>query len=171
MFGRLIDQAGEECDALFRLDPSDPVKVDAAGVEVTSRRNRPDLDRAPFVKAKKDINILRGLSVAAAMHATFVFQPILTAAIILGLRGIRPIGTCGQMRARESRDLIPDPELLVRVTHSIHRCSEILLHWLGFELRIAYLRLLRRQGRSECDEQERGDRSIYRSSHGHPPIC
>jgi hypothetical protein len=54
------------------------------------------------------------------------------------------------MRARESRHLIPEPELLARLTRSIHRRSEILLHRLGFELRIAYLGLLSRQARREC---------------------
>src|SRR5580658_5133841 len=84
--GRPINHAGEVSNALFRLDSRDPIKADAAGVKMTSGRNRPDLDRFPFVEAKKDVDILRGLSVAAAMHAAFVFQAILTAASIIRLR-------------------------------------------------------------------------------------
>jgi hypothetical protein len=101
------------------------------------------------------------------MHATFVFQAILTAAIILALRRTRPIGTCGQTRARQSRNLISEPELVVRVTHSLDRCSEILLYGLGLELRIAYLRLLRGQGCGECEEQKRSGGYF----HCHPPIA
>src|SRR5580698_1038356 len=153
MFRCLIDQAGEESDALFRLDSSNPIKVDAAGVEATSGRNRPDLDRVALIVAKKDINILRGVSVAAAVHATFVFQAILTAAIFAVLRRIRPIGTCSQMRSRESLDFISDPELVIRLTHSIDCGSEILLDRLGLEVCVAYLRLLRRRPRRKCKNQ------------------
>ena len=35
MFRRQLYQAGEVCDAVFRIDSRDPVEVDAAGVEVT----------------------------------------------------------------------------------------------------------------------------------------
>src|ERR1700677_3154107 len=150
MLRRLIYQAGEESDALLGLDSSDPIKVNSTGVEMTSGRNRPDLDRFPFVEANKDVNILCSMSVAAAIHATFAFQAILTTAIVIGLRGTRPVRTCGQMRARQSRDLISEPDLVIRLTHSIQRSSQVLLHRLGFKLRIAYLRLLGLQGRREC---------------------
>jgi hypothetical protein len=54
------------------------------------------------------------------------------------------------MRARKSWDLIPKPELIVRVTRAIDRRSEILPDRLGIELRVADLRLLCLQGRRAC---------------------
>ena len=65
------------------------------------------------------------------------------------------------MRAWQSRNLISEPELVVRVTRTIHCCSEILLDRLGLELRVAYLGLLRGQGRGECKSEERGDECFH----------
>src|SRR5260370_22569977 len=71
------------------------------------------------------------------------------------------------MQSRHGRNLIPEPELVVRVTHTIDGCSQSLPHRLDSELRITYPGLLSQQGHRDCEKKERNDGSF----HGRPAIC
>ncbi len=129
----LIDQTGEEGDAFFRLGCREPGKVNAAGVQASSGPHRSDFEKISLVKPKKDVDILLRRPIIAAMIAVLVFQKIFAAASIFSVGRVRPIETVGQVQARQSGNLVSQPESIVRVTHSINGGSQILTDRLDSE--------------------------------------
>ena len=65
------------------------------------------------------------------------------------------------MQSRQTWNLVSQPELIVGVAHSIDGCGQVLTDRLDSELRIAHLRLLRRQRRCQQKNHECGEWSFH----------